>query len=67
MAEYSKLLEVSRSDGGGGGFRGGGGGGRGREGQRETRASLGGFRQGEAEVQLAAVSDYCHWRSGCGV
>lgn len=57
--EFGIVGEGERSGGGGGGGGGGcgGRGGRGRQREREGRAALGGFRQGEAEVYLAALPD----------
>lgn len=55
VAEDLKLFEVVGGDVGGGG-----GGGR-REREREARAALGGFRQGEAEVELPAIADESHY------
>lgn len=57
--EFGIVGEGERSGGGGGGGGGGcgGRGGRGRQREREGRAALGGFRQGKAEVYLAAFPD----------
>lgn len=58
MTEDLKLLEVVWSDlvGSGGGVGGGGG----REGKGEARATLGGLREGEAEIKVAAIADESH-------
>ena len=58
VAEDGELLQVGGGDGvAGGGFGDGGGG---REGKGEAGAALGGLREGEAEVGVAAVADEGH-------
>ena len=59
MPENLELLEVGGGDSGG--FAGGCGSRSERGWERKTRASFRWFGQREAEVEMAAVADKCHW------